>query len=219
MRSEAEKEEIRQFIKSTKWYQKIDFGDGLVTPGNYDSIGDLLNLGYDKINFKDKSFLDIGCNAGFYFNEAIKRGAKSAVGIDKSLPQVKKAILVSKYLGNSDKVDVFHSNIEADNSKVDDMSFDIVNFLCVFHHLNTPMFALKRIFKITKEVCIMEIRCMEEDDSRAWTKEIPHYTAPRTMFPTANLFKKVLLEEIGFKKVDVLGGNKTDLRIVFHCWK
>ena len=50
--------------------------------GGRDTKHRIENLGLNKINFKNKTVLDIGCSEGIFCHYAIKHGAKRVVGID-----------------------------------------------------------------------------------------------------------------------------------------
>jgi len=98
MRNEMEMIKLKNFIARTKFYQKIDFGDGIVTNGAFDSKEELKTLRFDDVDFKNKTVLDIGCNAGFFSVEAKRRGAVAVDGIDRNSEQVNKAQHVAQFL-------------------------------------------------------------------------------------------------------------------------
>ena len=86
--------------------------------------------------------LDIGCNAGFYSVEMMRRGAGRVVGIDSDERYLAQARLVAETLGFAD--------IEFRNLSVYDVAalgerFDLVIFMGVLYHLRHPLLALDLI--------------------------------------------------------------------------
>lgn len=216
IKNENELEELKTFIKTTKFYQKIDFGNGLVTNGSFDSKAELETLHFNDIDFKNKTVLDIGCNAGFFSCEAKRRGAVAVDGIDRNQTQVKKAEKVARF---SRCICRFgRGNIEFMGFTPWLGAYDIVFFFSVFHHLTWPLVAIQNIARITRGVLIAEIRTMPKGHPRhADIIKEPH--KPRSTFPDIETIV-ALLEGYGFKKIDVFpGGSKTKERIVFHAYK
>src|SRR5262245_47179094 len=67
-------DEIRRRIAAVNWFHTIDFGQGIVSPGDDDSQRKLKRLQIPA-NLTGKSFLDIGAWDGFFSFEAERRGA------------------------------------------------------------------------------------------------------------------------------------------------
>jgi hypothetical protein len=92
-----------------------------------------IDLGLDRIDFKDKTVVDIGCAGGYFTRAAVDRGAKLADGLDE-LTQIESARNVANFLGyfnNSYYVvdllkDKWHIN------------YDIVFFLSLNYHIGIP---------------------------------------------------------------------------------
>ena len=65
------------------WFHQIDFGDGLLTPGNtkIENLRAMADIYFDE-PLTGKSVLDIGCYDGFQSFEAFRRGAKRVLATD-----------------------------------------------------------------------------------------------------------------------------------------
>lgn len=82
--------------------------------------------------------LDIGCNAGFYSFEAVRRGASSVLGIDTEPLYLRQAHFAAEQL---------QMEVEFRQASVYDVAdldgpYDLVCFLGVLYHLRYPLLAL-----------------------------------------------------------------------------
>lgn len=115
-------------------------------------------LGFDKVHFKDKSYMDLGCAGGFFTRYAKDKGA-SATGVDHkgcgSPDPVLGAQLVSNELGYWD---VNYLDIDLRESKPP-VSHDIVSFLSMNYHIGIPEW----LPDVTKELCIFEDNSKNRD--------------------------------------------------------
>lgn len=91
---------LERLNKETEWYQYIDFGDGYVTPGvnpSSDSFRGLNKWKFLKKYLHDlhvDRVLDLGCSSGLYTLEAVKAGAKYALGLDRDPDSIRQAMFV-----------------------------------------------------------------------------------------------------------------------------
>lgn len=133
------KEEIQKFIdKTPHWYQTHDFGNGLKTPGDIDSSRKLECFQWDA-SFEGKSFLDIGCNSGFFVFQAAKRGAKFAMGIDPNAGLVHTAEEIRDNVYGFDSTAVQFYQLRAEDlMKLPVDKFDVILISSILHH--TPRF-------------------------------------------------------------------------------
>ena len=95
----------------------------------------------DKIDFKDKKVLDIGCRDGLFSFYAEKRGASEIVAIDNDLSKGALEFLIPLF---NSKVKMYEKNL-MDLDEKDYGKFDIIIFVGVLYHLRYPFFALKKI--------------------------------------------------------------------------
>jgi len=115
-------------------------------------------MGLDKINFKKKSVLDIGCAGGFFCRYAREHGADEVVGLDykdaDGSDPIFAASLASFVLGHHD-INFRHSDIR-DGCRE---KADVVFFLSMNYHVDIPMW----LPKVTNEVCIFEDNSRDRD--------------------------------------------------------
>lgn len=80
-RDAAATEELRRRVAGLKWYHTIDLGDGIVTPGWFDtrSVAPRVPLAP---NLEGKRCLDVGTWDGFWAFEMERRGAAEVIAID-----------------------------------------------------------------------------------------------------------------------------------------
>lgn len=112
-------------------------------------------MGLDKIDFKGKTVLDIGCSGGVFVKYALDRGAKKAVGID--FPDVAygaKAVAnhAELYQVNFYGVDLRETNTELLRKLIGVEKFDIVFFMSMFRHVHFPSF----VWELCKKTAIIE---------------------------------------------------------------
>lgn len=105
------------------------------------------------------TFLDIGCNCGFFSLELAHRGAKRCLGVDVRDSNIHQAQFLKSLYGMAD-------NVEFRTTNVKDMGvseqFDVVLNLGLMYHLSTPLEILKSCFAITKQVCVIDTICHTE---------------------------------------------------------
>jgi tRNA (mo5U34)-methyltransferase len=144
-------EEIQQRIDSIGWYHEFDFGDGLhaevKTPDAQSHrvlwafIADELN----KLDFKNKTVLDIGCWDGYWSFYAERRGASRVLATDDSSQNWagdNGFFLAKELLGSSIESDTKLSiyDLSRLNKK-----FDIILCLGVYYHLIDPFYAFAQV--------------------------------------------------------------------------
>lgn len=217
MRSECELVELKKFVKETKFYQRINFGDGIVTKAKFDCEKQLEGFHFDEVDFKNKTVCDLGCNAGFFSIEAKRRGAIAVDGFDNNKVQVEKAKKVAQFLHQEcrfTKADINHKAFSGFFG-----CYDIVLMLSVFHHVRNPIQVLETLGRLTREVAILEVRTKPIGHPRH-LMGIPKTIKPRSEFPDPNLMKEALLYIAGFDEVTLWEDTtaKSD-RIVYHCRK
>ena len=86
-------------------------------------------------NVEGKTVLDIGCNNGYFVREAMRLGAKRAVGVDKS-DCIKGAIELAKK--EDIKAEFWQVDIESKEFKRHCPKFDVVILFSMLTHLKDP---------------------------------------------------------------------------------
>jgi len=131
------------------WLQNLSLNGILTNSNNPDYPESRWRLvePYVPKNLKDKTVLDLGCNAGYFSVKMKERGA-DVLGVDWYTRNIEQANFVAKVLDLN--IEYRQQNIYEfllTNKQV----FDYVLFLGVFYHLRYPLLALDKIREITKE--------------------------------------------------------------------
>jgi SAM-dependent methyltransferase len=144
--------DIDRFIRETEFagYQQITLPTGQVIPGTDRSPAAELVYPAD---LTGKSVLDVGCNYGFFLHEAIRRGAKRAVGVEANPESFRIASTLAR-LWNG-KIEVYQGLLEGVelNEK-----FDLVIFLNVIHHVKDPVPVVRKLASLCRGTLIVEFR-------------------------------------------------------------
>jgi SAM-dependent methyltransferase len=148
----AEPLDIERFIRETKFsgYQQVTLPTGRIIPGTDRSPAADLVYGAD---LTGKSVLDVGCYYGFFLHEAIRRGARRAVGIEADQERYRIAsTLATLWAGKIDLHQGLLEDVEL-NEK-----FDVVLFLNVIHHIKDPVTVIRRLASLCRGTLIIEFR-------------------------------------------------------------
>jgi tRNA (mo5U34)-methyltransferase len=145
------REEILRRISEYKWAHSIDLGDGIVTPGMWGPPNPLLIDAFDRIDFRGKKVLDIGCWDGLWSFEAEKRGATEVYATDdlsqRSFGEQPTFALAHDVLGSRVK---YLPNVSVyDVRTLGETDFDVVIFSGVYYHLKHPLRALSVLRQVT----------------------------------------------------------------------
>jgi tRNA (mo5U34)-methyltransferase len=137
---------LRRRIESLgPWFHNLEL-DGIQTApehflGDYPSVKLAGFVHALPENMAGKSVLDIGCNAGFYSFEMLRRGAERVVAIDSDERYLAQARLAAEVLGHRLELRLLSAY---DVEKLGER-FDFVIFMGVLYHLRHPLLALDRI--------------------------------------------------------------------------
>jgi hypothetical protein len=133
---------IKRYRENAQWsentYQSIP---ELGIEGYRDNARRLELMGLDKIDFKDKYVIDIGCSGGFYCRYAASRGAKRVMGID--LPEVAEAAFeISNFLGYYN-IDFVGTKLEKEKDYDFGFAPNVIFFLSVQRYFGYAPFLKK----------------------------------------------------------------------------
>lgn len=151
---------LRARIDALPWHHQLDFGNGLLTPGNtkIEVLRAQAAIYFDR-PLEGQSVLDIGCWDGFNSFEAYRRGAARVLATDhfawseKCWGKREAFDLAREYLAPSVEVmDIDLPELTAERVGV----FDIVLFLGVLYHLRHPLAALEAVSKLVRSTLIIE---------------------------------------------------------------
>jgi tRNA (mo5U34)-methyltransferase len=154
------REDILSQLKQYQWAHSIDLGNGVVTPGQWGPPNPALLEAYDRIDFRGKKVLDIGCWDGLWSFEAEKRGAATVYATDdisqRSFSEQPTFRLAHDVLRSQVKYVPNLSIYDVRTLGPDD--FDVVVFSGVYYHLRHPLLALAMLRQImaTGGVIIVE---------------------------------------------------------------
>ncbi|HZI86381.1 MAG TPA: DUF1698 domain-containing protein [Pyrinomonadaceae bacterium] len=166
-------EEIRAELKRLEpWFHSIDLGGGITTKTE-SVMGEPVNHPHQPWqviqqclprDLQGKSLLDVGCNAGFYCFEAKRRGVARVLGVDGQRQHIRQALFVRKVLGL--EVEFRRMNVyELDQRSVG--QFDITLALGLIYHLKHLVLALENLYKVTRELLIIETAIMPPERTPA----------------------------------------------------
>jgi tRNA (mo5U34)-methyltransferase len=138
-------------VHELSWAHRIDLGNGQITPGAWQPSPLILHA-FDKIDFRGRKVLDVGCWDGLWSFEAERRGASVVYATDdvsqrpfSDMPTFERA---ARALGSSAKYYPRTSVCDIESLGVND--FDIVLFFGVYYHLRDPLLALARLRRVLR---------------------------------------------------------------------
>lgn len=151
---------VRRRVEAVSWYHEFDFGDGLVTKSiaPFKELWTMTERFLDKVDFRGKRVLDIGCWDGYWSFYAERRGAAEVLATDMNSqrwadwsPTAVRRADVSDNEGFRIAHEIYHSKVQyrGDVSVYDigalGRRFDIILFLGVYYHLTHPMYAITQV--------------------------------------------------------------------------
>ncbi|HLJ94225.1 MAG TPA: DUF1698 domain-containing protein [Gemmataceae bacterium] len=221
-------EQIQAEVDQIRWFQQIDLGSGIVTPGAEHSPGKLEILGIPE-DLRGWSVLDVGAWDGFFSFEAERRGARPVLATDhfcwsgggwgtKHGFDLARRVLRSKV--QDKRIDVL------DHSPETVGVFDLVLFLSVLYHMRHPLLALEKMASVTRRLLILETHVDMLDCPRPAMAFYPgaelcndgsNWCGPNPAMIEA------MLRTVGFQTIQIHRGpfnlHTPSPRIVFHAWK
>jgi tRNA (mo5U34)-methyltransferase len=219
-------DDLRAQVMALHWHHQIDFGNGLLSPGN--TPIEILRAQAD-IYFRDgmtgKTFLDIGCWDGFNSFEARRRGAARVLATDhfawsKDCWGDRRSFeLARAHLAP----DVEVRDIDLPDLSVETVgSFDVVLFAGVFYHLRHPFLALEKLAPLATDTFIVEthLDALQDDrpamvfyPGRELADDPTNWWGPN---PAAVLS---MLRDVGFAEVAFALHPIDPSRGIFHAWR
>ncbi|MCC6933548.1 MAG: DUF1698 domain-containing protein [Deltaproteobacteria bacterium] len=193
-----------------QWFHRIDLGNGLVTPG---LESDLTSTKFEVIkpyiteNLRNKTVLDIGCNAGAISIEFARQGSR-VTGIDIRDMYVNQARWVASVL----QLDIRYATVPV--YQIDSLGeFDIIVFFGMLYHLRYPMVALDLLKKICKGQLFIETAITNSDQIiMKWANPHPgqrpldQEADYNWWFPSPNAVM-TMLDAAGFKNITLITSN------------
>lgn len=133
-----------------EWYQKINLGGGVFTPGKRD-VAEIFELyeAHLPADMQGLRVLDVGSNAAGFSVEFAKRGAQ-VMAVEHSPEFHKQAQFVVDKLGLHKSISLWHG--PALDVRHLDGHFDIVFMLGLFYHLRYPFLVLEVLRDVCKNI-------------------------------------------------------------------
>lgn len=143
--------QVQEQIDAIQWYHEFDFGRGLCarssTPDveSHRRIWRMIAAQFDRIDWRGKSVLDIGCWDGYWSFDAERRGAASVLASDDISQNwaAGAGLRLAKKLLDS-KVELNQSLSIYQLASLG-RKFDVILCLGVYYHLVDPFFAFAQI--------------------------------------------------------------------------
>ncbi|MBZ5594376.1 MAG: methyltransferase domain-containing protein [Acidobacteriia bacterium] len=167
--------------------------------------------------------IDVGCHEGYYSVAMARKGVREVRGIDLRESNLVKARFVAEVLGLRN---VVYEQGNCEDLPADDIGqYELCLFLGLLYHLENPMLCLRKICRVTSELCVIETQVIDEVDgvaewgAREWTRpyhgvlalidesgefyhENPETGAsPLATCPSPNALR-FMLEQAGFRRVE-----------------
>ena len=202
---------IRKRIREFTWYTPIDFGNGMITAGNFKVTTELesIHFGLGKWRYiiernlpdlQGKRVMDLGCNNGIFCIEMARMGATDVIGVDseKTWPNWRKqAEFVKEALEWRCRTTYPISFFDSDMDQISSLNLghlDVVIALCSIYYLEEDrMFSLLKYLRETTDLVLIQCNTRKEDQ----TPEVHRKATPQFI---GHLLKKVGFPYISFDK-------------------
>ncbi len=218
--------DLRERVNSIPWYQSIDLGNGLITPGrkSLELMRHEQNVFFDPVRLDGATVLDIGAWAGAHSFEAKRRGAKRVMAADQYVwthPhwRGREAFELARSATGCDvearEIDVLDIKPEALGK------WDVVLFAGVLYHLRSPLDGLQAAASVAEDCLIVESEAATKflespaplliyHPSGSLRNDATNYFTPNVAFVVE------ALKECGFKLFDT---NVDGRRLTVHAWR
>ena len=137
-------------LNKYKFFQTIDLGNGIMTPGLPISGSQRQVLGFiNGMDLKGKRVIDLGCANGLFALATEKKGAGEVMAVDHTKQNIEGLQnVILPYLGSTVKAKQMNVlNLESKTFG----KFDLVIFAGVLYHLKYPFLALRVVRDLVKE--------------------------------------------------------------------
>lgn len=127
-----------------------------------DYLVNIISNHYKRENLGDKTLCDIGCNTGYFLYELYKKFQfKEVIGLEPRVSNLQKAQFIANFFKlPKDKYKLRKFDILAPNKHLP--VYDIVIMPGVLHHLDNHLNALQNIYKMTRDICIIETQVLAD---------------------------------------------------------
>jgi len=117
---------------------------------------DIITKFYETNNLHNKSLCDVGCNAGYFLYELYKKlNFKQVVGVEPREKNLQKAKFIANFFGLP-KNRYMLKKFDILSTRKKFSVYDVVIMPGVLHHLDDHILALRNLYKMTRDLCIIE---------------------------------------------------------------
>jgi 2-polyprenyl-3-methyl-5-hydroxy-6-metoxy-1,4-benzoquinol methylase len=177
---------------------RISFRRDLIVGTLHDLLGDEL---------VDTTFLDIGCNNGYFSLDLADRGAARVVGIDRHPRNIDQARFLAGHYGLA--------NAEFRLGDVDDLEpgqWDVVLNLGVLYHVTDPVVLLRQTYELTRRYAVVDTICHREPVSAFMVlgdKDTENQAEGRDSLEFLPTYRAVIdvLRHVGFAQIFEITGT------------
>lgn len=211
--------EQTEAMRAIRWFHRIQLDPQTITPGEcpHTAADATARFGIPE-DLAGKTVLDIGAWDGLFSFEAERRGAR-VTALDTTFENggnwggTRGFEFARRHLG---------SRVQFTPGSVFDLDpavhgqFDYVFFFGVLYHLTDPVAALRRVFAVTRECCLIETAYSDHPDglSRAlWEFKPGHDNDPTNYWYPTIAGLAAMLRLVGFAEANVLHAREGRLTI------
>ena len=227
--------ELQRAVDAIRWVHRIDLGQGVITPGEWNTPEMLPRL-HLPASLSGQTVLDVGCWDGFYSFAVEKLGAQRVLATDSFVWQSghKEGFLLARQALNSKVQDIDIDVLDLAPERIG--TFDVVLFLGVLYHMRHPMLALEKVASVTKRLLVLETVI---DLLHIPGKALAFYPGSELDRDDTNWFGptpaacEAMLRSVGFRRIErvwptaerlllwramSMFGSKTIRRAVYHAY-
>lgn len=208
------KEKIKSLSIDQEWNHQYDLGDGVFTrskdinsPGYNTVKWQRLKPILEKLETKNKKFLDVGSSDGFYSIKCAELGAK-VLGIEIDELRVQRSNFIKDFL----KVENVKFSLK-DLYDFQNEEFDVIMALGLLHRIPDMLTFLGKVSQMTNTV-ILEYKTFDSNKDTVYDgKKETKLNAYNTLhgIPT-NTFVKNRLTELGFSNIELFLDTESHLK-------
>ena len=183
-------------------------------------------------SLEGKRVIDVASNAGGFSVEAAKCGAEYVLGIDVADRYLDQANFIKRAL-ELDQIEFKKMPME-DCNEEDIGMFDIAFCFGILYHLENPVYAMKKLASVTRQIMVVDANVIQTPFSRKsmWKMNVPRVLESDDKSTTAlwrtekfcqfkpNVHAIIeLLTFLGFSKVDIIKPTQKNLEFRYYRGK
>jgi len=183
-------------------------------------------------SLQGKRVIDIASNAGGFSVEAANLGAEYVLGIDIADRYLEQSNFIKRAL-ELDQVE-FRKMAMEDCNEEDIGMFDIAFCFGILYHLENPVYAMKKLASVTREIMLVDANMIKTPFSRhaMWKMNVPRVvdsddksttalwrTEKRCQFKPNTKAVVELLNVLGFPHVDIIKPRQKNLEFRYYRGK